>query len=103
MAISIVTQYDLEVFLRIEKALGKKLAQYDGVTKDEALVFTERVNEAQRTAIRALKDAQEKERGRGGRGERRSGANAGGGGRGGKGGGGGGGKRGREEMDKDEG
>jgi len=102
VAVSLVTQYDLEVYLRIEKALGKKLDEYKGVTKEEALVFTERVGEAQRAAVRQLKDQHEKERSRGGgggRGEKRAGA----GGRGGRGGGGGGGKRGREEMDKDEG
>jgi len=97
VAVSLVTQYDLEVYLRIEKALGKKLEEYKGVAKEEVLVFTERVGEAQRAAVRQLKDEHEKQRGRGRGGERRGGGASGG--RGGRASG----KRGREDMDKDEG
>jgi ATP-dependent RNA helicase DDX47/RRP3 len=48
-AISIVTQYDVEIWLRIEAALGKKLQQHD-TEKDEVMVFKSRVEEAQRNA-----------------------------------------------------
>ncbi|KAK5169819.1 ribosomal RNA processing protein [Saxophila tyrrhenica] len=94
VAISIVTQYDVEIYLRIEKALGKKLDEFSA-DRDEAMVFSERVGEAQRVAIQEMKALNEKERGKGGRG-------------GGKGGIGGGrikkgGKRDREGMDADEG
>lgn len=82
-AVSLVTQYDVEVWLRIEKALGKKIEEYRGVVKEEVMVFVERVGEAQRVAIRQLKDEQAKKSG-GMKGKRK-------------------GRGGREEMDKDEG
>lgn len=81
VAISVVTQYDVEVFQRIEKALGKKLDEHDAA-RDQVMVFSTRVAEAQRVAIRQLKDAAETKRVRG----RDKG-------RGGK----------RDQMDKDEG
>ncbi|KZF19712.1 ATP-dependent rRNA helicase RRP3 [Xylona heveae TC161] len=58
-AFSMVTQYDVEIWLRIETALGKKLPEYK-VVKEEALVLSERVGEAQRRAIREMKDLHEK-------------------------------------------
>ncbi|KAL2003366.1 hypothetical protein VTN02DRAFT_4102 [Thermoascus thermophilus] len=58
-AISLVTQYDVEIWLRIETALGKKLKEYE-VEKDEVMVLAERVGEAQRQAITEMKDLQEK-------------------------------------------
>lgn len=59
-AISLVTQYDVEVWLRIERALGKKVEQYNGVQKDEVMMLAEGVNDAQRVAIKQLKDEQAK-------------------------------------------
>jgi ATP-dependent RNA helicase DDX47/RRP3 len=58
-SISLVTQYDMELYLRIEAALGKKLQQYD-VEKDQVLLLQERVGEAQREAIFKMKDVHEK-------------------------------------------
>jgi ATP-dependent RNA helicase DDX47/RRP3 len=58
-SISLVTQYDLELFLRIEAALGKKLDQYN-VEKDQVLLLQERVGEAQREAILKMKELHEK-------------------------------------------
>ncbi|KAI9840542.1 MAG: ribosomal RNA processing protein [Sclerophora amabilis] len=88
-AINLVTQYDVEIWLRIEAALGKKLPQYETV-KEEVMVLSERVGEAQRQAIREMKDLHEKRGTKGstlrGRGKM-----------------GNGGKRGRDEMDRDEG
>ena len=79
VAISIVTQYDVEIFQRIERALGKKLDEHDAA-RDEVMVFADKVGEAQRVAIRELKDADENKRGggssRGGRGGRRDGMDA---------------------------
>lgn len=63
-AISLVTQYDVEIWLRIEKALGKKLVE-EQVSKDEVLVLMERVGEAQRVAVKEMKELHE---GRGKRG-----------------------------------
>ncbi|KAK3989327.1 P-loop containing nucleoside triphosphate hydrolase protein [Cladorrhinum sp. PSN332] len=53
-AVSIVTQYDLEIWLRIEKALGQKLDEYS-LEKDEVMVFKPRVEEAQRHARNEMK------------------------------------------------
>ncbi|GAD94688.1 ATP-dependent rRNA helicase RRP3 [Paecilomyces variotii No. 5] len=83
-AISLVTQYDIELWLRIEEALGKKLSEYKA-EKDEAMVLAERVAEAQRQAITEMKDLHEK---RGTRGATLKGRKF---------------KRSRDEMDKEEG
>ena len=58
-AINLVTQYDVEVWLRIETALGRKLPEYE-VGRDEVMVLGERVGEAQRRAIREMKELHEK-------------------------------------------
>lgn len=84
-AISFVTQYDVEIWLRTETALGKKIEE-EAVPKDEAMVLAERVGEAQRVAVKEMKEIHDK-RGR----------------RGGGGGAGGRGKRGRDDMDQEEG
>lgn len=59
VAISILTQYDIEVWQRIEGALGKKLDEYP-TKKDEVMVFAERVAEAQRQATVEMKAYDEK-------------------------------------------
>ncbi|KAK4151003.1 P-loop containing nucleoside triphosphate hydrolase protein [Chaetomidium leptoderma] len=53
-AISMVTQYDLEIWLRIEAALGAQLSEYP-LEKDEVMVFKPRVEEAQRHAKNEMK------------------------------------------------
>ncbi|TLD37380.1 ATP-dependent rRNA helicase RRP3 [Venturia nashicola] len=58
-AISFVTQYDADVWQRIEFALGKQLDKIDPV-KEEVRVLSDRVNEAQTVAKRELRDAVEK-------------------------------------------
>ena len=83
VAISFATQYDIEVYQRIEAALGKELTEYP-TEKDEVMVLAERVGEAQRQAIMEMKNLDEK---KGGRGSRKFGK----------------GKRARDEMDRDEG
>lgn len=47
IAISIVTQYDVEIYQRIEAALGKQLETYP-TEKEEVMAFQSRVEEAQR-------------------------------------------------------
>lgn len=89
-AISLVTQYDVEVWLRIEKALDQKLPEYK-VEKEEVLILSDRVSEAQRQAITELKDMDERNGG-GGRGSGMRGKRFGKGG-----------KRGRDDMDQEEG
>jgi ATP-dependent RNA helicase DDX47/RRP3 len=90
VAISIVTQYDIEIFQRIEKALGKKLVEYP-TERDEVMVFAQRVGEAQRVAVQEMKNMHEGgKKGSGARTKGISGARAKKGGR-------------RENMDADEG
>jgi ATP-dependent RNA helicase DDX47/RRP3 len=54
-AIAMVTQYDVEVYQRLEGLLGKKLPEYP-LDEETVLVLLERVNEAQRLATRELKE-----------------------------------------------
>lgn len=89
-ALSFVTQYDVELWQRVEAALGRKLKEYE-TAREEVLVLGERVSEAQRVAIREMKDLHEKRGGKGAtlRGRKPNFS--------------GGGKRGRDEMDQEEG
>lgn len=58
-ALSLVTQYDVENWQRIELALGKELPELE-VRKDELVVWAEGVNEAQRMAIKQMKNLHDK-------------------------------------------
>lgn len=58
-ALSLVTQYDVENWQRIESSLGRELSEFV-LRKEEVVIWTERVNEAQRMAIREMKDLHEK-------------------------------------------
>ena len=49
----------MEVWQRIEAALGKQLKEYE-TEKEEVIVLGERVGEAQRLAVREMKDLHEK-------------------------------------------
>ncbi|KAJ5157433.1 ATP-dependent rRNA helicase rrp3 [Penicillium canariense] len=82
VAISFVTQYDVEIWQRIEGALSRQLPEYDAA-KDEVMVLAERVGEAQRASIMEMKAFDEK---KGTKGKRF-----------------GKGKRSRDEMDQEEG
>ncbi|KAG9233436.1 P-loop containing nucleoside triphosphate hydrolase protein [Amylocarpus encephaloides] len=87
-AMSIVTQYDVEIWLRIEAALGEKQDEYKP-DKEEVMVFKARVEEAQRHARNEMKNLHE-DRGKKGsvlKGRRPAK----------------GGKRGRDDMDREEG
>ncbi|CAJ2512703.1 Uu.00g008220.m01.CDS01 [Anthostomella pinea] len=53
-ALSIITQYDLELYQRIEAAMGKKLEEYE-TDREEVMVFRERVEEAQRHSRNEMK------------------------------------------------
>lgn len=59
-AISMVTQYDVELWMRIEKAAldGRKLPTYQP-DREEVMVFKERVEEAQRVARNEMKELHE--------------------------------------------
>jgi ATP-dependent RNA helicase DDX47/RRP3 len=54
-AIAMVTQYDVEVYQRLEGLLGRKLPEYK-LEEQIVLVLHERVSEAQRLATRELKE-----------------------------------------------
>jgi ATP-dependent RNA helicase DDX47/RRP3 len=58
-ALSLVTQYDVENWQRIELALGRELPEFE-IRKEEVLVLAERVSEAQRVALKEMKDLHEK-------------------------------------------
>lgn len=66
-AIAMVTQYDVEVFQRLEALLGKRLPAHDCADEETVLVLLERVSDAQRMATRELKEqlAAQKEGGSG--------------------------------------
>jgi ATP-dependent RNA helicase DDX47/RRP3 len=55
-SITIVTQYDVALLQRIEEMIGKQLKKFE-VRKDEVALLMERVSEAQRVAIKELKEA----------------------------------------------
>ncbi|KAK5740674.1 ribosomal RNA processing protein [Elasticomyces elasticus] len=69
VAISIVTQYDIEIFQRIERALGKKLSEHP-TERDEVMVFADRL------AIKEMKNTHEKQKGGKGKGLGLSGGRA---------------------------
>lgn len=89
-ALSLVTQYDVEIWQRIETALGKQLGEYS-TEKEEVMVLGERVSEAQRAAIKEMKVLHEKRGTRGAtlRGRKPNGFRES--------------RRGRDELDREEG
>ncbi|RZC40290.1 ATP-dependent RNA helicase DDX47 [Asbolus verrucosus] len=58
-AITFVTQYDVELYQRIEQLIGKQLPLYK-TEEDEVMVLQERVAESQRIAKMEMKDLTEK-------------------------------------------
>jgi len=57
-SITFVTQYDVELYQRIEQLIGKKLPLYQTV-EEEVMLLVERVTEAQRYAKMELKEMQD--------------------------------------------
>ena len=60
-AITFVSQYDIELYQRIEKLLDKKLDEYP-TKSEEVMVLGERVAEAQRFAQKEIKELEEKKK-----------------------------------------
>ena len=60
-AITLVSQYDVELYQRIEKLIGKKLPKYQ-TEESEVMVFTEPVAEAQRHAKNEIQIMEEKKK-----------------------------------------
>ena len=85
-AISVVTQYEVEIWQRIEAALGKQLPEHK-TEKEEVMVLSDRVGDAQRLAVTEMKDLHEKRGTKGAtlRGRRKGDS-----------------KRGRDDMDREE-
>jgi ATP-dependent RNA helicase DDX47/RRP3 len=87
----LVTQYDVELYQRIEELLGKKLDSFPA-EEETVMVMYERVAEAQRHAAIQLREMQDRRGGKGG--GRDFGGGGGKGGKGSKGGKGGKGSKG---------
>ncbi|KAE9393558.1 DEAD-domain-containing protein [Gymnopus androsaceus JB14] len=66
-SILIASQYDVEVVLRLEKALKHKLDLYPGYDPDEVDILHERVDEAARVTKNQLNEAAKLQKGKGGR------------------------------------
>uniref|UniRef100_A0A7S3GTT3 Uncharacterized protein n=1 Tax=Spumella elongata TaxID=89044 RepID=A0A7S3GTT3_9STRA len=69
-SVSFVTQYDVEAYQRLEALIGQKLPEFPA-DESTVLILLERVNEAQRLAVRELREMQandprNKKRNRGG-------------------------------------
>ncbi len=56
-----VSQYDVELFQRIEQLLGRAIQEYK-IEEQQALVFLERANEASRIAIMQMKEKESNRR-----------------------------------------
>ncbi|KAK2716844.1 probable ATP-dependent RNA helicase DDX47 [Artemia franciscana] len=72
-AVTFVTQYDVELYQRIEHLIGKKLPLYSTV-EEEVMTLNDRVSEAQRIAKMELKELEQKNKG--GKGKKRKGADS---------------------------
>jgi ATP-dependent RNA helicase DDX47/RRP3 len=68
-AVTLVTQYDVEIYQRIEHMLGTKLEAFEA-PQDEALLLMERVGEAQRYAAMEVRSSGDKRNGGKGGGKR---------------------------------
>ena len=56
LAVTLVTQYDVELYQKIERLIGKKLKAYPA-PEEAVLLLNERVNEAQRIAANQMREA----------------------------------------------
>eukprot|EP01031_Cornospumella_fuschlensis_P031414 gene31414-37972_t len=78
-AVTLVTQYDIEAFQRLESLLGgMKMTQFPA-EEESALLLLERVSEAQRLAMKELKERDAGKGGKGGKGTKRKRSEGGGG------------------------
>lgn len=59
-AITIVTQYDIEILQRTEELIGKKLEEYHDMDRDKALILQDSVTEAARIAAIELRSTEKK-------------------------------------------
>ncbi|EPB77005.1 DEAD/DEAH box helicase, partial [Ancylostoma ceylanicum] len=61
LAVTFVTQYDVEVYQKIEAHIGKKLTEYPCVEKD-VMLLVERTQEASEMAVKELKEMADKKK-----------------------------------------
>ncbi|EJW84492.1 DEAD box ATP-dependent RNA helicase [Wuchereria bancrofti] len=59
VAVTFVTQYDVEIYQKIERLIGKKLPLFETVEND-VMLLVERVEEAQKLAKQEMKEMEEK-------------------------------------------
>ena len=59
-SITLVTQYDVEFYQRIEHVIGKKMDLFPIGSKDDVMLLQERVGEAQRIVTLEMKEQQYK-------------------------------------------
>lgn len=63
ISLTLVTQYDVELFQRIERLINKKLTEYP-IDHDDVMILVERANEAMRYAIQEIKEQDDKKKGK---------------------------------------
>ena len=59
LAVTVVTQYDVELYQKIERLINKKLDKYP-LEEEAVMLLYDRVNEAQRIAIQQMRDQDER-------------------------------------------
>ena len=59
LAVTMVTQYDVELYQKIERLINKKLDKYP-LEEEAVMLLYDRVNEAQRIAIQQMRDQDER-------------------------------------------
>ena len=59
-SVTLVSQYDIEMYQRIEELIGKRLELYPNVQDEVIAILQERVQEAQRHAILQMKEIENK-------------------------------------------
>ncbi|RIB05328.1 P-loop containing nucleoside triphosphate hydrolase protein [Gigaspora rosea] len=62
-SITLVTQYDVEFYQRIEQVIGKQMELFPIGSKEDVLLLQERVSEAQRIATLEMKEEQQQKKG----------------------------------------
>ncbi|CAG8489653.1 5438_t:CDS:2 [Scutellospora calospora] len=62
-SITLVTQYDVEFYQRIEQVIGKQMELFPIGSKEDVLLLQERVSEAQRIATLEMKEEQQQRKG----------------------------------------
>ena len=58
-SVTLVTQYDIEPYQKIEECIGKKLDEFPSADKEAVLMLAERVAEAQRYALKQMRMEEE--------------------------------------------